>query len=385
VADLSLLGTYEDLFSTNEVIYVRVDGGDVDGQLASITILSGAKTIATFDGAPRLLALTNLPPALYNLTAVALNTAGHRGTSCPLSFTVVAAPRNDSFYRATHIEGTSYATNATNVGASAEPTEPVASSLYYATPRRSVWWCWTAPVSGSFAVEVMSEEISPQIGVYVGSNLWHLEQVAAAGPGSNVVSAFKATAGTHYFITVDSAYSGDFLFRLRPAVPPSNDDHTNRIVLVGANFTTNGSNIDATRAFYDYSASACSVWWRWTAPAPGHYLVSVTSPTFSPTLDFRSVTNPGFGLSGFGQPPSAFVRLAEKNLISSSPETMDQWETSPVHFQSYRAAKRQFRSRQRSLHLCLLRSPATLAHDRISMNPTTTTATVCIAGSPRAT
>jgi hypothetical protein len=302
---LSLLNTYEDRFGSNEVIYLRVDGGSVVPQLTNISVFSGTNRIATFDGAPRLLALTNLPPGPYNLIAVARSSfEGKQGTSCPLSFVVFPAPRNDSFYRATHIDGTSYVTNATNVGASAEPTEPVASSLYYATPRRSVWWCWTAPVSGSFAVEVTSEEISPQVGVFTGSNLSQLERVAATGPGSNVVTAFNATAGTHYFISVDSAYSGDFLFRLRPATPPSNDDHTNRIALTGADFAINANNVDATREpapFFDSADSPASVWWRWTAPIGGKYILSVSSATFSPVLDVRSVSN-GFSLPDYPRP-----------------------------------------------------------------------------------
>jgi len=288
VVGLSLLNAYGDRFGSNEVIYVEVDGGDLRGDLTTISVRSGTNILATLDGAPRLLALTNLPPGAYNLTAIAVNAAGVSGTSCPLSFTVLPAPRNDSFYRSTHIEGTSYVTNATNEGASSEPTEPGANSrYYYPTPLRSVWWCWTAPMSGAFAIEVTSEEISPQVGVYVGSNPSQLETIASANGSAKVVSVFKATAGTHYFFSVNSPYSGDFVFRLRPATPPSNDDHTNRIALTGTDFTISASNIDATREpalGIDSGESSASVWWRWTAPATGRYLAAVASQAFSPVL-----------------------------------------------------------------------------------------------------
>ncbi len=308
VAGLSLLNVYGDRFSSNEVIYARVDGGDLPGELTTISVRSGTNIFATFDGAPRLLALTNLPPGTYNLTAMAINAAGVHGTSCPVSFTVLPAPRNDSFYRSTHIEGTSYVTNATNEGASSEPTEPTASSIYYSRPMRSVWWCWTAPVSGPFATEITSNEISPQVGVYVGPNLSQLEWIAAAEGAADVVSAFKATAGTHYFISVDSPYSGDFVLRLRPATPPSNDDHTNRVALTGADFTISGSNIDATREpalALDPLDSPASVWWRWTAPTTGLYQASVASQTFSPLLTIRDVT-PSGGVPGYGQARVSF-------------------------------------------------------------------------------
>jgi hypothetical protein len=309
VVGLSLLNVYGDRFGSNDVIYVRVDGGDLRNELTTISIRSGTNIFATLDGTPRLLALTNLPPGAYNLIATAVNAAGVSGTSCPLSFTVLPAPRNDSFYRSMHIEGTAYVTNATNEGASSEPTEPSSSLRFSATPWRSVWWCWTAPVSGPFAVEITSDEISPQVGVYVGSNLSQLERIASASGAGNVVSVFKATAGTHYFISVESPYSGDFVFRLRPATPPANDDHTNRIALTGADFTISGSNIDATREptlAIDAIDSPASVWWRWTAPATGRYQASVESQTFSPSLTIRDVTNPGGGVPGYDQSRISF-------------------------------------------------------------------------------
>jgi hypothetical protein len=309
VAGLSLLNVYGDRFGSNDVIYVRVDGGDLRNELTTISIRSGTNIFATLDGTPRLLALTNLPPGAYNLIATAVNPAGVSGTSCPLSFTVLPAPRNDSFYRSMHIEGTAYVTNATTEGASSEPTEPSSSLRFSATPWRSVWWCWTAPVSGPFAVEITSDEISPQVGVYVGSNLSQLERIASASGAGNVVSVFKATAGTHYFISVESPYSGDFVFRLRPATPPANDDHTNRIALTGADFTISGSNIDATREptlAIDAIDSPASVWWRWTAPATGRYQASVESQTFSPSLTIRNVTNPGGGVPGYDQSRISF-------------------------------------------------------------------------------
>jgi hypothetical protein len=312
VVSLSLLNSYGDRFSSNEIIYVRVDGGDLRSELAAISIHSGTNIIATFDGVPSLLALTNLPPGTYSLAATARNTLGGQGTSCPLTFTVAPAPRNDSFYRSTHINGTSYVTNATNEGASAERGEPAVSSIYDATPRRTVWWCWEAPVSGPFAIEVISQEISPRVGIYVGPNLSELDEVASFGPRANVVSAFKATVGTHYFFVVDSVYSGDFVFRLRPATPPVNDDYTNSIALTGRNFTVNGSNVEATREptlAIDSADFPGSVWWRWTAPDAGQFVASVASQTFSPLISVHKIGTTG-SMPGYAQSVISFSAAA---------------------------------------------------------------------------
>jgi hypothetical protein len=313
VVSLSLLNDFEDRLSSNEVIYVRVDGGDIDGRPIDVTVFSGSETIATFDGVPRLLALTNLPPGQYTLTATAVNSNGVGFTSCPLSFTVVPAPPNDQFYRATHISGTSYATNTTLVGASVEPIEPADLNVYSIVPLRSLWWCWTAPVSGPFTAEAFGEQLSTELAVYVGPNLGELTPVVSADIGSNVLAAFKATAGTHYFFRVTGrGATGPLSFRLRAGNPPSNDDFANRLALTGANFAINANNFDATRetsVLGDDAYSPASVWWRWTAPAAGRYLIAAHGDGLYLALSVYRVTN-GAALPSQFEPRVTFDAVA---------------------------------------------------------------------------
>ena len=295
VVSMSRLDFYSDRFGPNDVIYAGVYGGNLHGEIARVSVVAGTNTLATFPDVPRLVALTNLSPGSYALSAIASNTAGLCSTSCPIAFTVFPAPANDSFYYAARITGTSYVVNASNNGASLEPAEPAAGSYRYPTGRRSVWWCWTAPVSGPFNFGVSSDEVAAEIDVFTGSSLSQLQRIASAGPGMNSGATFRAVAGTTYFIAVNSAVSGEFTLTLRVANPPANDDYANGIAFTGANLTLQASNIDAT---YEPGVSwdvPASVWWRWTAPTSGVYLAAVAFEEFQPQLAVRSVNDPGLG------------------------------------------------------------------------------------------
>lgn len=302
VAGLSLLDLETDRFSVNESIYLRLDAGDLHGLLSSVSVQLGGNTIATFTNAPQLITLTNLAPGAYLLLATASDSAGLCATSCPVHFTVVAPPANDSFYHSIQITGTSYLVQASTAGASLESAEPVRDP-YYPNTRRSLWWCWTAPVSGTFAVRPSSDEIIIDLGIYVGDELSQLQRVAFASPGAHTTGsakcAFKAVAGVTYFFSIHSVYSGAFTLQFLPANPPSNDDYANRIVLSGVDFTIDASNLDATHepaVPRDSVTSPSSVWYRWSAPADGVFLMSVAGTNFYPILDVYNVTNSGLSL-----------------------------------------------------------------------------------------
>ena len=57
-----------------------------------------------------------------------------------------AAPPNDDFADAASLAGLPVTANASNVGATSEPGEPWAGN-------GTLWWRWTAPVSGPIAVQ----------------------------------------------------------------------------------------------------------------------------------------------------------------------------------------------------------------------------------------
>jgi hypothetical protein len=89
--------------------------------------------------------------------------------------------------------------------------------------------------------------------------------------------------------TVNSAQaSGTVVINDNEIVRPPNDNFQNRIVLTGANVSTTGTNIDATRQSGEPRnagvAGGRSVWWTWTAPASGTVVISTAGSNFDTTL-----------------------------------------------------------------------------------------------------
>jgi Ca2+-binding RTX toxin-like protein len=138
----------------------------------------------------------------------------------------VAAPANDNFADAqVPNTGESNPTFGSNVDATKELGEPD----HAGNPGgASVWYRWTAPTSGTAAVDTCDSGFDTLLGVYTGGSVSSLVQVAGnddgciGGFGSSV--EFDAEAGAVYQIAVDGfdAQAGDFdLYVVPPAsVPP---------------------------------------------------------------------------------------------------------------------------------------------------------------------
>ena len=331
IVDLSLIDWYGGAFGTNETVHLRLDAGDVLNSPVALTVLSGTSTIATFTNAPRLISLTNLAPGSYVLTGVATNAAGLCATSCPLTVTVVAAPPNDSFYRSTRITGTSYVAQASTAGASLESAEPP-SDPFYPNNQRSVWWCWTAPANGPVKFRV-PEALHPiDLVVYTGFELSQLERVVGVGSVGTANVAFNAVAGTTYHITVNSFDPQDFTLELLPAHPPANDDNANRISLSGTDFIVDATNVDATpEPFLDDRGYPSSVWWQWTAPDSGAFVISVASQEFFFPLTVWSVTNPGPDPQSYGQEQLIRAQAGEEFAIRVAGAAMGAFTLSIFH------------------------------------------------------
>ncbi|BET65195.1 hypothetical protein ASA1KI_01130 [Opitutales bacterium ASA1] len=138
---------------------------------------------------------------------VATNSAG-TATSLPATVTVDVAlvrPQNDDFAARLPLVGASAQTSGTNTGATAEAGEPIHAG---ATPRRSVWWTWTAPTTGSVAVDTFGSAFDTVLSIYRGSSLATLTSIASnddASGSRQSRTTFTAEAGVAYAIAVDSA------------------------------------------------------------------------------------------------------------------------------------------------------------------------------------
>jgi hypothetical protein len=93
------------------------------------------------------------------------------------------------------------------VDSSAEANEP---RPYYYCNGRSVWYRWTAPVSGGVTITA-STDFNCVLGVYTGNSVGQLtdQTTSRTGAGTTTTTAtFSAVAGTTYSILVDDA-NGD--------------------------------------------------------------------------------------------------------------------------------------------------------------------------------
>ena len=94
----------------------------------------------------------------------------------------------------------------TNVGATKEPGEPNHAGN---SGGKSVWWSWTAPVSGNVSVTTVGSSFDTLLAVYTGTALSNLTGIASNGQaGTQSAVVFNSVSGTTYQIAVDG-YFGD--------------------------------------------------------------------------------------------------------------------------------------------------------------------------------
>lgn len=125
-------------------------------------------------------------------------------------------PANNNFANATPITltGASTQVTGTNVASTKEAGEPNHAGN---TNVHSVWWKWTATSGGSATITTLGSNFDTVLGVYTGSTVSSLTQIAANDDVEPATSAnnsdpkrvrtstvtFTATAGITYYIAVD--------------------------------------------------------------------------------------------------------------------------------------------------------------------------------------
>lgn len=118
--------------------------------------------------------------------------------------TGVAGPVNDHFQNAIALTGALASTTGSNANATLEFLEPPHYGRLGSSG--SVWWRWTAPVSGPVVIDTIGSAIDTLLAVYTGNSLTELVPVAANNnqTTSNNTSlvAFAAQAGVTYRIAI---------------------------------------------------------------------------------------------------------------------------------------------------------------------------------------
>ncbi|MGA2501278.1 MAG: S8 family serine peptidase, partial [Tepidisphaeraceae bacterium] len=186
------------------------NGVDYTLSAASFTIPAGATsasiTVTPLDDnlteGPETITLTLQPGSGYT-----------PGASSSMSLRLddkVARPVNNDFASATVIPDGTTSVTGTNVNADKEAGEPD----HAGNPGgASVWWRWTAEVTGTVTINTSGSDFDTLLGVYTGTSVAALTLVASNDDWESLLSqvTFNAVLGTTYQIAVDGygAATGD--------------------------------------------------------------------------------------------------------------------------------------------------------------------------------
>jgi hypothetical protein len=232
---------------------------------------------------------TNAGLGFHSLTASTTDRRGTTRWSKPVGLTV--RPLNDNFTNAFILQGLNVTTNGSNLGAGKEPGEPTGGDP---SADASVWYSWTAPVSGGVTVGTGENYFGGHpLGVYVGDSVSNL-----VAEGESIYDfypvGFVAQAGVTYYIEVTGFSqeipdgAGPFTLSVVQIPAPPNDDFANAIVLTGTVVTATGSNVGATgepgEPQESYQGIGNSVWWNWQAPTNGQLELNFQGSDFEPVV-----------------------------------------------------------------------------------------------------
>lgn len=147
---------------------------------------------------------------------------------CLAAAVAQAAPLNDNFENRVLLSGSSVTFTGTLQNATFEPGEPPAENpgtnpwpYFAAVQSASVWWSWTADVSGPVTLEALSWDTNAfklgGLDVWTGTN-WASDFQFVTGveldSGRHPFVTFSATAGTSYQLRAVGTNFGHFTLRL---------------------------------------------------------------------------------------------------------------------------------------------------------------------------
>lgn len=286
-----------------------------------------------------------------------------------VNFSFQKVPANTTFGNATVIPAEGINTITYNMGSQHEAGEPTGGFGGATTVgRRSLWWTWTAPASGRYSVDTIGSwlpgvEDSPiaaplgnitqlglytVLGVYTGSAVNALTAVAR---NSNISSysnspwsfarnsrlEFDAVAGTTYRIMVNAhafgttaeqhevnTHLGEIHFNFRPLAEPVNNRFANAIEITGTEYHGIISNFGGSKESGEPNHGGMnggrSLWWKWTAPESGPFIVSTTGNMF----DDLNAFDTGIGVYT-GSAVNALTTIASDRRSAGPDGTTRSW------------------------------------------------------------
>lgn len=147
-----------------------------------------------------------------------------------------AVPPNNNFAERILLTGNAVTVSGLNDGATLEPQEPLHNDSYGG---KSVWWSWVSPGPGIVTVDTIGSRFDTTLGVYTGSALANLTEVASdddGAPNFNSTVTFYTRSGVTYQIAVDGFDGAPGNIRLSVAFTPAS-----YILTVATNPSSGGS------------------------------------------------------------------------------------------------------------------------------------------------
>lgn len=144
---------------------------------------------------------------------------GPASGSLTLSLEVGVPPANDDFANARTVTTLPFDDSVDPLTAGAEDGEPFPSCSFFGEAGATLWYRYTPAADTAVLVESLAPNFQgPGVGVYQGSSLSALSQVACGYPGyPETELAFQASAGQTYFIQLVAPPGGGFFFAERSA------------------------------------------------------------------------------------------------------------------------------------------------------------------------
>lgn len=268
----------------------------------------------------------------YQTVLWAQNMNGASSAILPISvYNTANSGLNDAFANRFALTGATNNAGGANTTATKETGEPSHAAN---TGGGSLWWSWTAPVSGSVTINTLNSSFNTLLGVYTGSAVNALTAIASNDNISTSVNqssvTFNAVAGTVYQIAVDgrSNVRGTVSLQIVQTVPsgvistsvaPANSGTT-----AGAGTFANGTN--RTLTAFANAGYAFSHW------SEGGTTVSTASAyTFAVGGDrnlvanFTAVTPPTIVTQPSNQSASVGGAITMSVVANSTPAPTFQW------------------------------------------------------------
>ncbi len=273
------------VFLPGEPVALTVHAQDPDGVLTNVTF--GWRQFTPFTPeAAYPVTFTDLGPGTYDLMAEASDNLGLTIMSTPL--TIRVAPENDTWAEASPLNGARAEATGANIGAIREPGEP---SLNDRAGDNSIWWTWTAPHTGRWTLSTSESSFDTVLAVYTGPTLSSLVLVAVnddqsrEDPRSEL--SFNAVSGEAYYFAVAGAEGAAGEVRLHLIEAPVNDGFEAPSVIEPhqlAHADLRGASVQTGEPVHGSAPGGHSLWWTWTAPADGSYVLSSGLSDFDTVL-----------------------------------------------------------------------------------------------------